>query len=50
MIKVRIDDKVIEMEKGKRVIELLDDKRHFAARINGELADVTTEITEDCEL
>lgn len=50
MIKVRIDDKVIEIEKGKPVIELLDDKRYFAARINGELRDITTQITEDCEL
>jgi threonyl-tRNA synthetase len=50
MIKVRIDDKVVEIEKGKRVIELLDDKKYFAVRINGELRDINTQITEDCEL
>lgn len=50
MIKVRIDDKIIEIEKGKQAIELLDGKKYFAVRINGELRDLTTQITEDCDL
>ena len=45
-----MSDKIIEIEAGKRIIDLIDDKKYFAARINGELRDITAEITKDSEL
>jgi threonyl-tRNA synthetase len=49
-MKVRINEKVIECEHGTRIIDLVDDQKHFAAIANGELHDISAEITEDCEL
>lgn len=45
-----MNDKIIEIEARKRIIDLIDDKKYFAARVNGELRDINTEITEDAEL
>jgi len=50
MIKVKIDGRIIELESGKRINELVTDKKYFAARVNGELRDLSTEITEECEI
>ncbi len=45
-----MDGKIIEIEKGKQAIELLDNKKYLAVRIDDELCDLTTQITEDCDL
>ncbi|MBE0433401.1 threonine--tRNA ligase [candidate division WOR-3 bacterium] len=50
MIKVKIDGKIVEIERGKRIFELVSDRKFFAARVNGDLSDLSTEITEDCEV
>jgi len=50
MIKVRIDGKIIEIERGKCISVLVKDRKYFAARVDGELRDLTAEITEDCTL
>lgn len=50
MIEVKINDKITEIEKGKRISDLITDHEYIAARVNGELCDLTTEITEDSEI
>jgi threonyl-tRNA synthetase len=50
MIRVQIDGKIIDLDKGKKIIELINDKKYFAARVNGDLRDLSTEITKDCEI
>jgi len=45
-----MNDKIIEIEAGKRIVDLIGDKKYLAARVNGELRDINTEITEDVEL
>jgi threonyl-tRNA synthetase len=50
MIKVQIDGEIVEIERGKRISTLVKDRKYFAARVNGELRDLNTEITEDCTL
>ena len=50
MIKVKIDDKSMEIEPGKQISALIDDHKYIAARVNGNLSDLTTEITEDSEI
>ncbi|UCG30763.1 MAG: threonine--tRNA ligase [candidate division WOR-3 bacterium] len=48
MIKVEINNEVIEIEKGRRISDLTEDRACIAARVNGVLQDLSTEITEDC--
>lgn len=50
MIKIDVNGKIMEVEKGKRLNDLIKDKKYFAARINGELHDLSFEITKDCEI
>ncbi|MGB7054594.1 MAG: threonine--tRNA ligase, partial [bacterium] len=50
MIEVKISDKITEIEKGKRISDLITDHKYIAARVNGELCDLTAEITEDSEI
>jgi len=50
MIKVKIEGRIVELESGKRINELVTDRKYFAARVNGELRDLSTEITEECEI
>lgn len=50
MMKVKIDEKVIECERGTRISDLIDDKKYFAAVVNGEIQDISAEITEDSEI
>jgi len=50
MIKVRINGRIVELETKKRIMALINDKKYFAARVNGDLRDLSTEITEDCEI
>jgi threonyl-tRNA synthetase len=50
MIKIRLDGKIVEIERGKRVSDLAKDRKYFAARVNGELLDLAAEITEDASL
>lgn len=50
MIKVKINGQIIEIEQGKRILELTTDRKYFAARVNGALTDLRTEITDDCEI
>ncbi len=50
MIKVRLNGEIIEIEREKRISDLVKGQGQFAARINGELCDLDTEITADCEI
>ena len=45
-----MNNEIIEIEEGKRIIDLIDDRKYLAARVNGELRDITSEITENAEL
>jgi threonyl-tRNA synthetase len=50
MIRVALDDKVVEIEKGKLISDLLTGHKYFAAKVNNELRDLNAEITEDSEI
>ncbi len=48
MIKILVNGKTIEIERGKRLSEIFQDPKYLAARIDGDLADLSTEIIKDC--
>ncbi|UCF70621.1 MAG: threonine--tRNA ligase [candidate division WOR-3 bacterium] len=50
MIKIRLNGKTVEIERGKRISDQVKDRKYIAARINGELVDMATKITEDSSL
>jgi threonyl-tRNA synthetase len=50
MIKVKLNGETIEIEPGKQVSDLIQDPKCLAARVNGELRDLSAEITEDSEI
>jgi threonyl-tRNA synthetase len=50
MIKVKLNGKLVEIKPGTRIIDLVKDKNALAARVNGQLKDLSAEITEDSEL
>ncbi|UCG92892.1 MAG: threonine--tRNA ligase [candidate division WOR-3 bacterium] len=50
MPKVKVNGKIIEVEKGSRIIDFVHDRQYFAAQIDNELRDLSTEITQDCAL
>ncbi len=50
MLKVKLNDMRLEVEPGKRIIELINDKEIIAVRVNGELRDLNTVINTDCEI
>jgi threonyl-tRNA synthetase len=56
MFKVRLGESTIDVPAGARVAEVLDrapgvsDRTAIAARLNGELVDLTAEIAADCEV
>lgn len=50
MIKISIDGNIVEIERGRRILELVADRKYLAARVNGILRDLSAEITEDCEI
>jgi threonyl-tRNA synthetase len=50
MVKVRLNGEIIEIEREKRIYDLVKSRGQFAARVNGELRDLDTEITADCEI
>ncbi len=50
MVQVKLNGKSIQVEEGTRISDVVKDKNVFAARINGVLCDLSTEITGDCEI
>ena len=50
MIKVMLSGETTEINSGKRISDLIEDQKYLAARVNGELRDLSAEITEDCEI
>lgn len=50
MVKVKLNGKNIEVEKGTYISDLTKDKNMFAALICGELCDLSAEITRDCDI
>ncbi len=50
MPKVKMNGKIIEVEKGSRIIDFVHDRQYFAAQVNNELHDLSMEITQDCVL
>lgn len=50
MIKVRIADKTVNCEPGKKVSEILADKQALAVKVNGHLVDLSYELKEDAEI
>ncbi|MEO0142627.1 MAG: threonine--tRNA ligase [candidate division WOR-3 bacterium] len=50
MLKVKLNGAQIEIEPGKKIVELVSDKDVIAVRVNGELKDLNTVINSDCEI
>ncbi len=50
MAQVKLNGKEIDVAEGTRIADLVSDQSTFAARINGALCDLSTEITGDCTL
>jgi len=50
MVKVKLNRKKFKVEKGSRIRNFVKDKKAIAALMNGELCDLSKEITSDCEL
>ncbi len=50
MLKIKLNGTILEVEPDKKIVELVNDKDCIAARINGELRDLSMPITEDCEI
>jgi threonyl-tRNA synthetase len=49
-MKITVNGKVIKAQKGTRVLDVIEDSRALAMRIDGELHDLSMPITRDCEL
>ena len=50
MVQVMLKRKKYKVEKGSPIRDLVKDKATLAARLNGELCDLSKEITSNCEL
>ncbi|MGQ9816757.1 MAG: threonine--tRNA ligase [bacterium] len=50
MLRIKLNGKVVEVEPGKRIADLITDNEYIAARVNGELRDLSTPLTENCEV
>ncbi|MEO0137523.1 MAG: threonine--tRNA ligase [candidate division WOR-3 bacterium] len=50
MIKVRLNNSIMEVAPGVKASELIQDEECIAVRINGELRDLSTVLNADCEL
>jgi threonyl-tRNA synthetase len=50
MLKIKLNGSIMEVEAGKKIVELIKDKNYIAARINGETKDLSTPINENCEI
>jgi threonyl-tRNA synthetase len=50
MLKIIIGNKSIECEPGKKIYEILADKLTLAAKVNGQLVDLSFELKEDAEV
>ncbi len=50
MLKVKLNNSIMEVEPGVKASELIKDGECIAVRINGELKDLGTTINEDCEI
>ncbi|MCX8014680.1 MAG: threonine--tRNA ligase, partial [candidate division WOR-3 bacterium] len=50
MIKITIDDRVISVNPGITVAEVLSDNLALAAKVNGQLVDLSFVLTEDAEI
>jgi len=50
MIKIKIGNKVESYEPGKKVSEILTDQKALAAKVNGRLVDLSSELNEDAEI
>ncbi|MCI0473872.1 MAG: threonine--tRNA ligase, partial [Ignavibacteria bacterium] len=50
MLKINIGNNTIECEQGKKVYEILADKLALAAKVNGQLVDLSFELKEDAEV
>lgn len=47
---MRLNNSIIEIEPGLKVSQLIEDNESIAVKINGELKDLNTPITEDCKI
>lgn len=50
MIKIKLGEKIINSKPGIKINELLKDDNIIAAKVNGQLVDLSTEIKEDAEI
>jgi threonyl-tRNA synthetase len=50
MVQVMLKTKKFKVDKGSPICNLVKDNKTIAARLNGELCDLSREITSDCEL
>jgi len=50
MVQVVLKRKKYKVDKGSPICDLVKDNKTIAARLNGELCDLSKEITSDCEL
>ena len=50
VLKVTLEGRVIEVAPGTRISEILKDDRAIAAKLNGNLVDLSSEVVADCEV
>ncbi len=50
MLKVKLNNSIMEVEPGIKASDLIKDDDYIAVRINGELRDLSTAINQDCEI
>ncbi len=50
MVNIKLNGKIKKVKKGTIIMDLIKDKRYFAAQINGELRDLSAKINSDCEI
>ena len=50
MVKIKLNGKVIEVKKGTRISDLTSNKEVFAVQLNGELRDLSAQITQSCDI
>jgi threonyl-tRNA synthetase len=50
MMRVKLNGKNKRVKKDTRIVDFVKDKTFFAARVNGQLKDLSTEIVNDCEI
>lgn len=50
MINIKLNGKLIEIAPGRKILDLVSDHSFFVARMDGNLVDLATAITKECEI